>query len=99
MTLSVRLRPAAEQDLSDIWKYTAETWSEDQAAVYLSGIGQACSRLAEFPEMARLRMEFSPPVRIFPYQQHVIVYVETSEVLDVLRVLHGRGNWVGLLAE
>ena len=49
--------------------------------------------------MARLRMEFSPPVRIFPYQQHVIVYVETSEVLDVLRVLHGRANWVGLLAE
>lgn len=99
MTLTVALRPAAEADLSDIWRYTVEAWSEAQAAVYLNGIGQAFERLAEFPEMARLRIEFSPPVRIFPIQKHLIVYVQDGDKLDVIRVLHSRANWIGLLTE
>lgn len=99
MTHGVTLRPAAEADLAEIWDYTVEAWSEEQAEVYLIGLGQAFDRLAQFPEMARLRMEFTPPVRIQPYQSHLIVYLAEGHQLDVIRVLHSRANWTALLAE
>jgi len=62
-------------------------------------LGQAFDRLAQFPEMARLRMEFTPPVRIQPYQSHLIVYLAEGDLIDVIRVLHSRANWTTLLAE
>lgn len=96
---AVHLRPAAQADLDDIWRYTVETWSQTQAEVYLSGLGAAFDRLAQFPQMARLREEFDPPVRLFPYQQHVIVYLTSEDNIDIIRVLHNRTNWASLLAE
>lgn len=99
MTYGVTLRPAAESDLIEIWDYTVGTWSEDQAEVYLTGLGQAFDRLAQFPEMARRRIEFTPPVRILPYQSHLIVYLAEGDLIDVIRVLHSRANWTMLLAE
>lgn len=99
MTYSVSLRSAAEADLTEIWDYTVGAWSEEQAEVYLTGLGQALDRLAQFPEMARLRMEFTPPVRILPYQSHLIVYLAEGDQIDVIRVLHSRANWITLLAE
>lgn len=99
MTSGVVLRPAAEADLGDIWDYTVGAWSEKQAEVYLTGLGQAFDRLGEFPEMARLRMEFTPPVRILPYQSHLIVYLAEDDLIDVIRVLHSRANWTTLIVE
>ncbi|TDT72677.1 toxin ParE1/3/4 [Litoreibacter halocynthiae] len=99
MTYGVVLRPSAEADLGDIWDYTVGAWSEKQAEVYLTGLGQIFDRLAQFPEMARLRMEFTPPVRILPYQSHLIVYLAEGDLIDVIRVLHSRANWTTLLAE
>jgi toxin ParE1/3/4 len=85
--------------LAEIWAYTVEAWSEDQAEAYLTGLGQAFDRLAQFPEMARLRIEFTPPVRILPYQSHLIVYLAEGDLIDVIRVLHSRANWTALLAD
>jgi toxin ParE1/3/4 len=99
VTNGVTLRPAAEADLAEIWDYTVEAWSEEQADVYLTGLGQAFDRLAQFPEMARLRMEFTPPVRILSYQSHLIVYLAEDDLIDVIRILHSRANWTTLLAE
>jgi toxin ParE1/3/4 len=99
VTLSVALRPAARADLSDIWDYTVATWSQDQAMSYLDGMGQTFEKLAEFPEMARLREEFTPAVRIFPYQQHLVIYTADDAMLDVIRVVHSKANWAALLSD
>lgn len=85
--------------MAEIWGYTVEAWSEDQAEVYLTGLGQAFDRLAQFPEMARIRMEFTPAVRILPYQSHIIVYLAEAGLIDLIRVLHRRANWSTLLTE
>ncbi|MGJ8610038.1 MAG: type II toxin-antitoxin system RelE/ParE family toxin [Octadecabacter sp.] len=99
MTHGVTLRPAAEADLAVIWDYTVEAWSQDQAEVYLTGLGQAFDRFAQFPDMVRLRMEFEPPVHIIPYERHLIVYLAEGDLIEVIRVLHSRANWTTLLAE
>ena len=96
---ALTLRPLAVHDLDDIWTYTAETWSVTQAETYLAGLGATFDLLCEFPELARERVEISPPVRIHPYRQHVVIYVAKAETLDVMRVVHGRANWAQFLSE
>jgi len=99
VSVLVALRPQAEADLSAIWDYTVETWSEQQAVTYLSGINAVFQKLSEFPEMARLRSEFSLPIRIMPYQRHQIIYCVEDDHIDVLRVVHSRANWAAFLLE
>ena len=99
MIRQVKLRPRAEADLDDIWDYTVDTWSEVQAVDYLSGMEAALKLLAEFPEMARLRQEFTPPVRIHSYRKHLIIYIADECFIDVVRVVHAQANWSVFLTE
>lgn len=99
MALNIKFRPRAERDLVDIWDYTAATWSEDQALSYLESLKAAVDLLAEFPEMARRRAEFTPAVRLHPVREHIVVYRVEDNALEIIRILHSRSNWSALLAE
>lgn len=39
----------AVEDLGEIWNYTIETWSENQAAIYYSLLIDSCQELATAP--------------------------------------------------
>jgi toxin ParE1/3/4 len=95
----VALRPATEADLDSIWRHTAQAWSEAQAEAYLMGLDSVLRLLAEFPEIARLREEFRPPIRIHPYRAHLILYEADDVILDVVRIVNGRTDWRVLLSE
>lgn len=99
MPRRVLFRPKAEADLNAIWAYTVSEWSRDQAVAYLSGLDAALTLLCTFPEMARERSEFSPPVRLYPYRSHIVVYLATDTSLDVIRLLHGKSDWQSLLGK
>ncbi|KAA9005062.1 type II toxin-antitoxin system RelE/ParE family toxin [Histidinibacterium aquaticum] len=92
-----RLRPLAEQDLEEIWLYSAGEWGPEQAEAYLEGLFAAFELLSAMPDIARERLEFVPPVRIHPSAQHLIIYQVTGNHLDVLRILGGQQNWRALL--
>lgn len=96
---TVALRPAAEADLESIWRHTVEMWSEAQAEAYLMGLDSVLRLLAEFPEIARLREEFRPPMRIHPYRAHLILYQADTAALDVVRIVHARSDWTTLLSD
>ncbi len=82
------VRPAAETDLSDIWIYGSDTWGIDQADRYTDGLFALFDLLAEFPEMARERTEFSPPVRIHSSGKHLVVYQVAGQRVEIIRILH-----------
>ena len=92
-----RLSPAAETDLTDIWRYTAENWSAAQADRYTDALENAFDTLVAMPEIARERPEFDRPVRIHPSAQHIIIYRIRDDHLAILRVLGGRQNWQAIL--
>ena len=48
MAKSYNLTFRAEEDLSDIWKYTTEVWNEIHADRYIAGLYKRFSWLAEF---------------------------------------------------
>jgi toxin ParE1/3/4 len=95
--LRVRLTPRAEQDLEDIWQYTAQTWSPAQADRYVAALSVTLDTLSLLPEIARERTEFSPPVRIHPSGRHVIIYRVDADHLDIIRILGGKQDWLAML--
>ncbi|MEE9380083.1 MAG: type II toxin-antitoxin system RelE/ParE family toxin [Hyphomonadaceae bacterium] len=89
----LRLTPLARDDLENIWTYTAEHWSIKQADQYIASLDMAFQRLAEVPELMRLRMEFEPPMRIYPHRSHIIIYTVSGRDLVIIRVRHGHEDW------
>lgn len=84
----VRVSKAAQQDILNIGRYTQREWGADQRRKYLSGMEQRFQALADSPFLAAERKEFEPPVRVFPYEKHLIVYHIVETGILVLRILH-----------
>jgi toxin ParE1/3/4 len=85
------LSPAAQNDLSQIWDYTAERWGIDQAERYIREILKSCQALAD----NRLKGVSVEEVRRGYFKlsvgSHFVFYrVTNAGHLDVVRVLHQR---------
>jgi len=93
------IRPTAETDLSDIWHYGADTWGIEQADRYADGFFALFNLLADFPEIARERIEFTPPVRIHPSGVHLVIYRVEGEGIEIIRILHAHLNLTAYLLD
>lgn len=83
-----RLTPAAQMDLELIWDYTLENYGSSQALIYTDGIDSACRLLADAPLINRPRPEYKPEIRIYPHAEHLLVYVISDGVVEIIRILH-----------
>lgn len=80
----------AVEDLGDIWNYTVENWTENQAEIYYSLLIDACQELANKPNQGKSYEVVAKNVLGFKTGQHVIFYrIVTEEEIEVLRILHG----------
>lgn len=89
--VSYRLRPAAEQDLRDIWTYGRTEWSVSQAEIYLNAIFDLFDELAAFPLSGQDVSWIRPGYRRRLCGQHAVFYrvIDDGDV-DIVRVLHQR---------
>ena len=85
-----RVSRKARTDIMDIGRHTQHIWGKDQRRIYLAGLEAEFRLLAESPNLAPERPEFSPRVHLFPYQQHIIVYLPDGDGILIIRVLHHR---------
>ena len=99
MASSWVLRPAAQEDLAAIWRHGAATWGPDQADRYIDGLFAVFDLIAEHPELARTRTEFTPPVRIHPSGSHLVIYLAEGGTVDILRLLHALQSLAAFLSE
>lgn len=88
--MAVRLSTHADADVEAIFVTGVQTFGVGPAEGYLDGLRRAFELLSRFPSLARERSEVDPPVRIYPYAAHVIVYEIAGEDVVILRVRHGR---------
>lgn len=88
---NVILRQKAIEDLNDIWEYTYERWSEDQADKYYAMIQFACKQIGENPEVGRKYIRISEDLLGLKSGKHIIFYQQVSnDEIEVIRILHER---------
>jgi toxin ParE1/3/4 len=86
--MTYRLSDAAEADLDGILDYTWTRYGADQAKRYYLELRDTMALLAGAPLIARERRGLTPPVRIHPHKQHLIVYQAREGHVLIVRVLH-----------
>ncbi|WP_396197332.1 type II toxin-antitoxin system RelE/ParE family toxin [Flavobacterium sp.] len=80
----------AVEDLGEIWNYTIETWSENQAEIYYSLLIDSCQELANTPNQGKKYEIIEKNVLGFRAGQHLIFYkIVTEKEIEVIRILHG----------
>ena len=83
------LTQKAITDLTEIWNYTINTWSENQADKYYDEILNFCQKLANNPEFGRNYSQLIPDLKGAKINRHIIFYREmTQNTIEIERVLH-----------
>lgn len=80
----------AVEDLGEIWNYTIETWSENQAAIYYLLLIDSCQELATAPNQGKPYEIIEKNILGFRVGQHLIFYkIITEKEIEIVRILHG----------
>jgi toxin ParE1/3/4 len=86
-----KLTNNAVKDLSDIWNYTVETWSESQADKYYKLILNACAAIAKKPQQGKVYEEIYPNLKGKKASKHIIFYrIMDDKSIEIARILHER---------
>jgi toxin ParE1/3/4 len=81
----------AVNDLTDIWNYTIETWSESQADQYYNLILNAFKALVNQPKYSKVFEEIYPELKGEKISKHIIFYrVMANQSIEIERILHER---------
>lgn len=90
MVHEVIFRPAAQQDLVDLYHYIADHAGFTTAMTYIERIEAACLSLNRFPRRIRARDDVFPGLRVMVFEgRSLICFIESGQKVRVLRVLHG----------
>lgn len=73
------LRQEAIDDLNDIWAYTFEEWSENQADKYYATLKFACKQIEENPKLGKEYEEISGNLLGLKSGKHIIFYQMITE--------------------
>lgn len=80
---------SAIEDLSNIWNYTIEHWSEPQADKYYKLITNTCAELAKFPHLGKDYNEIHPQLKGYIISKHIIFYrITFKKEITITRILH-----------
>jgi toxin ParE1/3/4 len=94
--MSYTLRPQAEKDIASIALFIAAD-NPRAAQKWADGIQASCRRIGDMPGIGAARPQVAPGLRILPVGNYLILYIDTKNNVDILRVVHGardQSNWV-----
>lgn len=84
-----RFTNKAVYDLTQIWNYTVDKWSEKQADKYYHMLIDNCNAVAYNPELGKNYSGVTEDLLGFKAGRHIIFYriIEKDEV-EIIRILH-----------
>ena len=86
-----KLTNKAVADLSKIWEYTFEVWSEKQADKYYDGLISNCEEIAENPDLGKNYKGISKQLLGIKSNRHIIFYrTLNKDYVEITRILHER---------
>ena len=79
----------AVEDLTGIWEYTIENWSEQQADRYYRSLLDSLQDIANNPELGKKYDEITNDLFGFKSSRHIIFYRKrTNQPIEITRILH-----------
>jgi toxin ParE1/3/4 len=79
----------AVDDLAQIWNYTVDTWSENQADNYYQMLIDTCSEIANNPDSGKYYDKIVGGLCGHKAGRHIVFYIKVnSNEIDVFRVFH-----------
>ncbi len=79
----------AVEDLTEIWNYTFQTWSEIQADKYYQEILNKCREISENPSDGKNYEGVWKSLKGSIVNRHIIFYRELeNELIEIERILH-----------
>ena len=89
------LSKKAQDDLVDIWDYTVETWSEEQAIIYYRQIYTTIQGLNSLPVFLEKRSDvINPGLFGFKVGHHIVFYKKHQDgSIWVDRILHEKMDY------
>ena len=86
-----KLTNKAVEDLSKIWDYTFEFWSEKQADKYYNELISNCIEIAENPDLGKKYDEISKQLLGMKANRNIIFYRTLNpDYVEITRILHER---------
>lgn len=87
--MNLRISKQAQTDLIDIWEYTFNKWSLEQADKYYLILVEAMKMLLKEPNMGKSYEKIRKNYRGLQTKSHIIFYKISSQgELEVIRILH-----------
>jgi toxin ParE1/3/4 len=86
--MKLRISGQAKEDLIALWEYIA-IHDELAADLYADHVFKRATELLVHPELGRPRPELHSGLRSLLCRNHLIFYHVRSDVIEVLRILHG----------
>lgn len=81
----------AVDDLTGIWNYTFEEWSEQQADKYYQMLIDSCKEIAQDPNLGKNYEGIIPTLFGLKVTRHIIFYRKLNvNEIEITRILHER---------
>ena len=77
-------------DLDDIWYYTVEKWSVDQANRYYELIFEEIGYICKRPYSGKSMDDIRKGYRVSKVKSHLIFYKVVNDIVEIIRILHQR---------
>ena len=81
----------AVEDLTKIWNYTFDKWSEKQADKYYKMLLEICQHIADYPNIGKNYDGISDELFGLKANRHIIFYRKLNDKpIEITRILHER---------
>lgn len=88
MANKFNLTPRAKEDLRQIWNYTLEEWSENQADRYIEALFNRFTWIAGKPLVGKHRSDIRDGYYCFPQGEHLVFYLISEDAIDIIGIPH-----------
>ncbi|CAG5080488.1 type II toxin-antitoxin system RelE/ParE family toxin [Parvicella tangerina] len=95
-----KLTNKAVQDLTNIWDYTFDKWSEDQADKYYNLLLDTCRDIANNPKLGKNYEGVRPDLFGLKTNRHIVFYRKLDDsIVEITRILHDRMDLKNRISE
>ncbi|MCB9261795.1 MAG: type II toxin-antitoxin system RelE/ParE family toxin [Flavobacteriales bacterium] len=86
-----KLTKKAVEDLTEIWDYTFDEWSEKQADIYYQLFLENFQHIADDPNIGKKYDVIEDNLMGLRVSRHIIFYRRLNDkTIEITRILHGR---------